>query len=135
VPHEYFDHTLASNLANTTGSVRPDRIANGNLPRGERTPDRWFDRTAFAAPGPYLFGNSGRMVLSGPGSVNLDAAVARVFRLTEAVKLDFRFESFNVFNEAHFGLPNTQVDRPVGGTISATASPARQLQFAAKLVF
>ncbi|MGH9374421.1 MAG: TonB-dependent receptor domain-containing protein, partial [Vicinamibacterales bacterium] len=34
------------------GHSRPDRIADGNLPRGERTIERWYDTSAFVAPAP-----------------------------------------------------------------------------------
>ena len=127
--------SLSVNSANITGGVRPDRIRDGNLPSADRSPERWFDRTAFAVPAPFQFGNSGRNVIIAPGLVNLDTALARTFRLTERFNLDFRSEFFNLLNEAHLGLPNTQVDRPVGGQISSTVSPARQMQFALKIVF
>ena len=44
-----------------TGSVgpRPDRIADGNLPGGQRTPSRWFDTSAYVRQAPNTFGNSG----------------------------------------------------------------------------
>jgi hypothetical protein len=126
---------ITANPANTTGAGRPDRIGNGNLPRSERTPERWFDRGAFTVPAAYTFGNAGVNIIEGPGLVNFDAAVARVFRLTERFRLDFRTEFFNALNEAQFGFPNMTVDRPVGATISSTDRPARQIQFGLKLVF
>ncbi|MBI3281039.1 MAG: TonB-dependent receptor, partial [Acidobacteria bacterium] len=127
--------SVNGNPANTTGGQRPDRLRDGNLPRSERTPDRWFDRTAFAVPARFTFGNSGANVLYGPGLVNLDLTVARTFRLTERVSLDFRSEFFNLFNDAHFSFPNTVVNTPQAGLISETASSARQIQFGLKLVF
>jgi hypothetical protein len=110
-------------------------LRDGNLPRSERTPDRWFDRTAFAVPAPFTFGNSAANVLIGPGAVNLDLTIARTFRLTERVSLDFRSEFFNLLNEAHFLFPNAVVNTPQAGLISETASSARQIQFGLKLVF
>ena len=44
-----FTPVVAGNPANTTGAIRPDRIADGNLPRDQRGPDRWFDASAFAS--------------------------------------------------------------------------------------
>ncbi|MEZ5353215.1 MAG: TonB-dependent receptor [Bryobacteraceae bacterium] len=126
---------LGTNLANSTGGVRPDRIGNGNLPRDQRKPERWFDTTAFTTFTGFRFGNSGRNVITGPGLVNLDATVARNFDLTERIRLQFRAEGFNVLNEAHFNLPNGTVDRPVGGQISSVASSMRQFQFALKLIY
>jgi hypothetical protein len=45
--------TLRPNSAISTTPLRPDCIADGNLPRGERTADRWFDVTAFRTPAPF----------------------------------------------------------------------------------
>jgi hypothetical protein len=58
-----------SNTNTTAG--RPDRLANGNLPSGERSIRRWFDAAAFARPTPGRFGNSGTIVLEGPGLQNV----------------------------------------------------------------
>jgi outer membrane receptor protein involved in Fe transport len=130
-----FTPTVNGNPANTTGAQRPNRIADGNLPRGERGPDRWFDRTAFTVPAPFTFGNSAANVLYGPGSVNLDVMIGRTFKITERVNLDFRAEFFNIFNEAHFSFPVSVTNVGNAGTISETASSMRQIQFGLKLIF
>ena len=127
--------SVNGNPANTTGGQRPDRLRDGNLARGERTPDRWFDPSAFGIPAPFTFGNSAANVLFGPGLVNLDLTVARTFRVTEKISLDFRSEFFNLFNDAHFSFPNTVVNTPQAGLISETSSSARQIQFGLKLLF
>ena len=127
--------SVNGNPANTTGGQRPNRLGDGNLPRGSRGPDRWFDPSAFAVPAPFTFGNSAANVLVGPGLVNLDLTVARTFRINEKVSLDFRSEFFNLFNDAHFNFPNTVVNTAQAGLISDTASSARQIQFGLKIVF
>ncbi len=43
----------------TIGSVRLDQVCNPNVPRGERTMDRFFRQDCFVAP-PDRFGNAGR---------------------------------------------------------------------------
>jgi hypothetical protein len=126
---------ITANPANTTGAGRPDRIGNGNLPPGQRTPEMWFDKTAFTLPGAYTFGNAGFNIIEGPGLVNFDTTIARMFQLNERFRLDFRTEFFNALNEAQFGFPNMTIDRDVGGTISSTNTPARQIQFGLKLIF
>ena len=129
--------SVAGNPANTTGGQRPDRIGDGNLPRSERTPERWFDVGAFAVPERFTFGDSAAWIIEGPGLINLDLMVSRTFAITENMQLDFRTEVFNVFNEAHFNFPNGTINRPAGGRISSTSEccPARQLQFGLKLIF
>lgn len=130
-----FTPAVAGNPANTTGGIRPDRIGDGNLPRGQRTPERWFDAQAFVVPAAFRFGNSGNFILNGPGLINLDATVARTFSITERVRLDFRAEFFNFLNDAHFLFPNATVNQPTAGVISQTSDSARQIQFGLKLIF
>src|SRR5204863_3657715 len=54
-------------------TARPERSGNGNLPKGQRTADRYYDLGAFQFPAPFtLGGSSGRNVLYGPGINNWD---------------------------------------------------------------
>ncbi len=133
---EHFTPTLAAAVSNSAGGSadRPNRIADGNLPTGSRTIDRWFDLAAFATPAQFSFGNAGRGILVGPGSFNVDAGVHRQFRIGDRYKVTFRWEMFNAFNRANFGTPNAAIGNPQAGQISATA-PARIQQAALKFVF
>ncbi len=133
---------VAGNPANVPGPaaqnvnpVRPDRLGDGRLARGERNVDRWFDPAAFAVPAAFTFGNSGRNVLRAPGLVNLDFLAGRNFRLTETKRLELRGEFFNGANTAHFGRPNAIIGSPQAGRITGTAAPNRQVQIGLRLVF
>ena len=53
---------------------RPDQLRDPNLPGGERTPERWFDTSAFALPAPFTFGSAPRNSVIGPGFANVDFA-------------------------------------------------------------
>lgn len=116
------------------GAARPDRIATGSL--ANPSPDAWFDRTAFppVPVGAYHFGNSGRNILDGPGTFNIDSALSRRFRFTETLAFQMRIEAFNVLNHTNFNLPQTQVDVLNGATISQAKS-ARLFQLGARLEF
>ena len=46
---------------------RPDQLRDPNLPGGERTPERWFDTSAFALQAPFTFGSAPRNSVIGPG--------------------------------------------------------------------
>ena len=127
--------SVAGNPANTTNPVRPNRLANGNLDRGSRTIDRWFDVSAFALPAAFTFGNAGRNILRAPGNINLDLLVSRNFVFTERTRLEFRGEFYNATNTAHFGRPNAVIGSPQAGTITSTATPNRQIQLGLRLVF
>ena len=126
---------VAGNPANTTNPTRPNRLADGNLERGQRTIDRWFDPAAFALPSAFTYGNSGRNVLRAPGLVNLDLLVGRNFIFNERTRLEFRGEFFNFSNSAHFSRPNPMIGSPQAGTITSTSMPNRQIQLGMRPVF
>ncbi len=113
---------------------RPDRLRKGSV-EGP-SPDRWFDRSAFL-PVPlasYRFGDSGRNILDGPGTININTSLSRRFKLTERNVLQFRMEAFNLANHPNFNLPNTSVDIVTGGTINR-AKTNRTLQLGLRLEF
>jgi hypothetical protein len=79
------------------------------------------------------FGNSPRDAVRGFGFWELDMGLTKDFPLTERARLQLRAEAFNLTNETNFGDPNTLL----GGTFGVvnSALPARELQFAGKIVF
>ena len=76
-----FTGTNPSNT-NTSGGL-PDCLADGNLPNGTRTWNRWFDASAFAIPQPGHFGNCGGNTLVGPGIYVMHASLSKDFHITE----------------------------------------------------
>ncbi|HXB72562.1 MAG TPA: TonB-dependent receptor [Candidatus Acidoferrales bacterium] len=128
-----FTPVLQSPTTNCCGS-RPDRIASGNLASGQNIKD-WFDVTAFTTPAPFTYGNAGRDILFGPGRVNFDASLFKDFPIRETVKLQFRAESFNVFNTPQFGLPNGTIGNAQAPVISSIVGNPRQMQVALRLQF
>lgn len=100
------------------GANRPDRVGKGTLPNAGV--DQWFDRTLFPGVplGSYRFGTSGRNILDGPGTVNINAGLSRRFRFGESRAVQFRLESQNLPNHPNFNLPETRVDIISGGTIT-----------------
>jgi len=121
----------------SNGLLRTDRIANGNLPASQRTPNLWFDINAFPLPTGYTFGNAGKNILEGPGEKTGDISIRKLFNITERFNLEFRAEAFNAFNHAVFAQPDNYItDGPgAAGVITSTVIPQRQLQFALKLHF
>ncbi|MBK9168499.1 MAG: carboxypeptidase regulatory-like domain-containing protein [Bryobacterales bacterium] len=96
---------------NTFGGL-PDRVGDGNLPRGDRDISRWFDASAFVAPPAGRFGNSGVNVLQGPGMNLHHLSLIKEFALTERVMFNFQGMFSNVFNTPHFAFPNTNITVP-----------------------
>jgi hypothetical protein len=117
-----------------SGTLRPDRLTNGNLASGQRTRLHWFDTAAFVQPGAYLFGNAGRNILEGPGLKNFDLGLSKNTLITERQTLQFRAEFFNAWNNVNFGLPASNVAAGNVGTISS-AGASRDVQFGLKYIF
>jgi hypothetical protein len=104
------------------------------------------ERAMFSQPGPGELGNTGRNYFTGPGSVNIDAALLKTTQLTERFRLELRLEAFNLTNTPTFGFPTTTIpsDTLTGpGTGSSTfgrirtgvLSFSRKLRIGAKLHF
>lgn len=102
---------------------------------GTRVADRWFNPAAFATPSAFAFGNVGRNSVYGPGMQTLDVALHREFALTEKLRFQFRAEFFNALNRTNLGTPNRFVNTPQFGTITETATPAREIQLGARISF
>jgi hypothetical protein len=130
-----FTPVLNFDPSNTGTTARPNRIGTGSLPDSVRSPQQWFDTSAFLTPTTFTFGNSGRNILRGPGFRNLDLGLSRFIALTERANLEFRAEAFNLFNTPQFGLPNATLGVATTGTISSVVNPQRELQFALRLAF
>ena len=130
-----------SNLNTGTGSQFPNRIGSGELPSSQRSIDRWFDTSAFVAPPIYMFGNSGRNILSGPGTKQIDLSLFKSFMLAERRRLEFRAEAFNALNTPQFNNPNVNIGFTGAGRITSAGNPtvfqrtSRQIQLALKLYF
>jgi hypothetical protein len=125
---------------------RPDVVAGvqANLPRSQRTPQRWFNPAAFAevpatdpATGQPRFGNAGRNILVGPGLNSIDASLAKSFPVwKESWRATFRLELFNALNHANYDYPVSNIsDVNTVATISRIAKPMRQAQFAFRFDF
>jgi hypothetical protein len=119
----------------TTGwpSNRADIV--GNADAGDRTITSWFDPAAFAVPAPFTYGDSARNLLFGPSFFNWDAAVFKQFNISGDLRLDFRVEAFNILNHPNFGLPASNISVPASVGRITSASEARNVQFALKLLF
>lgn len=80
-------------------------------------------------------GAVGRNTVNGASFINLDLALIRNFRITEAQRITFRAEFFNAMNRVNFGLPIGVIGAPAFGQAVDTINPARIIQFALKYSF
>ncbi len=134
----YSTVTLAADRANVGAGfrhVRPDVLRNPNLPRGERAPSRWFDKSAFQLQPFGTFGNAGRNIVLNPGQNTVDFSLFKNNRIRgDSMNLQFRAEFFNFFNHPNFLGGNSTFEAVDFGQITA-AAPPRSIQFGMKLIF
>jgi hypothetical protein len=85
--------------------------------------------------GPYD-GNMGRNAFRGPSFADIDLSLFKNIKATERVNFQFRAEAFNIANRVNLYLPNMRLGQSAGlfGN-SSQAYPARQIQFALKMLF
>jgi len=123
----YYSSFSDSNALNAQLAIRPDVVPPGQplylsgtqclAPRsagglGAPCPGgKGFNPNAFMSPpvdqngNPLRQGNLSRNALRGFGVAQWDLAVHRDFPISEALKLQFRVEMFNVLNHPNFGPP------------------------------
>ncbi len=128
----------------STEGARVDVVGNPNLPKGERTFDRWFNTAAFAMPAKGTFGNAGVNIMRNPGVNEWNLAVSKRIPLGgEERWLQFRTELFNAWNHTQYsGMgTGTSFDNATGVNKSTTfgvinaARPPRIIELSLKLYF
>jgi hypothetical protein len=128
------------------GLDRPDQVLANVYPAnwGPGLP-QYLNAAAFAQNATGTFGDIGRNSVYAPGTFEFDAALSRIFSITERWRLEARAEGFNVINHTNFDAPsssNQAISSSNFGRITSTQSvgPQQQgayriLQFALKLYF
>ncbi|MEO7145519.1 MAG: TonB-dependent receptor [Bryobacteraceae bacterium] len=138
-----FPFTIASGVDNSFSAVGSDRadftgasIAQAVLSGQSHAQEilKYFNTSLFARNAVGTFGNSPRNALYGPRLFNQDFAAMKNFNLVEKMRLQFRAEFFNLFNNVNFNNPGTSVGTGSFGKITGVGSP-RILQFGLKLMF
>lgn len=97
---------------------------------GFNLPDNFF-----SAPCLGCVGNLGRNTFIGPSYWSADISLSKSFAFSDKFHLQFRAESFDVFNHTNFLIGNnSNLHSPLFGMAGGTQSP-RNLQFGLKLSF
>ena len=118
----------------SSSTDHPNLIGDATLPRGSRTIDRWFNTDAFAMPTRGTYGNSGRNIVRGPGTNNIDFSLLKNHYFGEGGNVQFRAEIFNLPNHPNFSMPNRDFGTRNFGKIFS-ARPSRQVQFSIKIYY
>lgn len=128
---------LGTDIAGTGSPIvnRPNLVSNPNV--SHPSPSQFFDPAAFQIPDSGQFGNSGRNVIIGPGIWNVDMALMRSLRVSDAVRAQFRADFYNVLNHPNFVAPPSMqnfADSPDFGALFVARSP-RIVQFGLKFLW
>jgi hypothetical protein len=109
-----FTVRLLGSAANNSGtgnnfSERPDIIGDPN-DFSHRSTQQWFNTSVFVQPPPGRFGNAGRNIVDGPGTVLVNLSLGKNIRLGRdgQRRLDIRMDVQNLFNHPNFSGLNTQ---------------------------
>jgi Carboxypeptidase regulatory-like domain/TonB dependent receptor len=118
------DQTNTNPAASGTTVVRPDRV--GNPIPSHRTNANYFNIAAFAPPpaGAGRVGNAGAGSLEGPGTVAVNAGLAKTTAIHEHWNLRFEATFTNVLNHTNFAPPVTDISNPAAFGALTTAQTA-----------
>ncbi len=128
-------------LAQLASGKTVDDIARDHSSR-EDFINAFFDKSAFATVTALprgIYGNVPKSAISGPASAKSDLAVSRLFDIPgrQGMRLQFRGELFNAFNQWNFAAPVTNASATNFGQITATrdGDPGRVGQVAIKVLW
>ena len=89
-------------------------------------------------PTAFAYGNEGRNLLHGPGVENVNFSLFKNFPIKERLFLQFRMETYGLFNHSNFGNPSATINTSSFGnitTLNAMGPGSRVVDFALKLQF
>jgi hypothetical protein len=94
--------------------TRPNVVPGVNCQLNGSDPTLWLNPAAWTLNGYQIGtnGNTGRNTCNGPGSFETDASIYKNIKVSGKVKLQLRFEVYNIFNTTNFfgnSLTNTSV--------------------------
>ena len=126
--------TMATNDYAFAGVVtrRPDILSQPAFSGDARTPAKFFNTAAFGVP-VGVVGSASRNPVRGPAYRDVDFAAIKHTPFGERYDLEFRAELFNVSNTPAFAQPNGSFGTTAFGSITATTTDPRVVQFALRL--
>jgi hypothetical protein len=118
------DQSNTDMIERTTGGAvaRPDCIGN---PYANTSSQDLFNINAFTLPPANAgrFGNCGVGNLQGPGMINVNTGVAKMFQINERYRLRFEATFTNVLNHTNFAPPATNIGNPSTFGVLQSALP------------
>jgi hypothetical protein len=123
----------SSTIAQGGSDQRPNQVLASPY-AATRNIQSWLNPAAFVQPAPGTYGTMGSRNVLGPGSINIDMGLTRVFRIREKQSIQFRAEAFNMPNHVNPNNPQQTLTDPNFGKI-LSAADGRTMQMALKYVF
>ena len=121
----------------TAPNYRPNVGCDPVTQQGQRTTSNYLNKSCVSVPTDpsHPWGNASRNSVRGYPFYQFDLGLHKQFGLwREGTRLEFRAEAFNLLNQTNFQAPNSNISSSAFGSITSTF-PARQVQFAAKILF
>ena len=103
------------------GTLRPD-LTGQPIALPNPSIAEWFNTAAFVIPPSGQYGNAGRNCIEGPGEVNFDMAMTKVFLLPESRFFEVRMSATNAFNRPQFTAIDTVVNSPSFGRVTSVGA-------------
>jgi hypothetical protein len=111
-------YTTSATPASVT--IRPNILADPNLPASQRSVNLWFNPAAFGPPTPGQFGTSGPGVIIGPTLNVWDAGLFKAFRPKERLIVRFEITATNILNHPNYSDPALNISQ--AGTVGVISS-------------
>ena len=122
-------------------------IFNGNLhdiplSSSQRSANRWFNTSAgFVTASAQQLASNIRTFpkalagVRGDGQTDWNLSLIKQIKLKERLKLELRFEGYDVLNHPNFADPNTGVTTSAFGTVTSQSGLSREFQGAMRITF
>ena len=130
-----FTAKATDNAGNTTNANLADLVGSYNRTGKVGNDGAWFDTSAFQFAPMYTYGNSETRTLIMPGLFNIDFNVKKAFTFSEARRLEFRAEFFNVMNHTNFSTPNLDPTSTNFGRVTSQNGNGRVIQLNLRMEF
>ena len=142
-----FYSTHCGSGTNCYGSEKADAVSGQDPNTGPKTLAQWFNTGAYTvaafrdATGRSIFigrfGNADKGAIVGPGVWNVDFAAMKDFGLGNGATFRFNVYVTNLFNQANWGRPDTNVTSANYGRITSLNSdfPLRRVVLGGRVTF
>lgn len=125
-------NTPLQGLWGVNATLRPD-VTGAPITLAQPTYDKYFNPAAFVLQ-PSGYGDAGRDIIIGPGSIGLNFSLAKSFRIGDFQSLDVRFDGTNALNHPNWQGVVGQITSPLFGQV-ASVGGMRTINFVMRYRF